>query len=109
MDWQREAPIVTIESPWVRMIAERWRDEAGQQLDYWRVERVPSVIVAALQAGQLLLPRPQFRPGLGRATLDLPGGRLPPGQTPPAAAAAIVARELGLAPQAVRAPRLLNP
>lgn len=106
--WERGETIVTIESPWVRLIAERWRDDAGRQLDYWRVEHAHSVIAAAVQGDRLLLPRPQFRPGLGRATLDLPGGRLPPGQTPPEAAGAIIARELGLPHEAIRAARQLN-
>lgn len=106
--WERGETIVTIESPWVRLIAERWRDEQGRPLDYWRVERVHSVIVAPIQGGRLLLPRPQFRPGLGRATLDLPGGRLPAGQTPLAAATAILARELGLPAGAISTMRPLN-
>lgn len=108
MSWQRGERIVTIESPWVRMIAEQWRDEAGQILDYWRVERVPSLIVAAVHKGQLLIPQPQFRPGLGRPTLDLPGGRWPAGRTAAETATAIVARELGVPPEAVGAFRLLN-
>lgn len=108
-DWERGETIATIESPWVRLIAERWRDDAGRQLDYWRVEHTHAVIVAAVRGDRLLLPRPQFRPGLGQATLDLPGGRLPAAAAPLDAAAAIVARELGLPPGAVRDLRLLNP
>lgn len=106
--WERGETIVTIASPWVRLIAERWRDDAGRPLDYWRVERVPSLIVAAVQAGRLLIPAPQFRPGLGRPTLDLPGGRLAAGQAIPDAAAAIVGRELGLPPGAIAGLRRLN-
>ena len=107
-DWQRGERIVTIESPWMRLIAEWWRDDAGRRLDYWRVEHAHSVIVAPLQGGRLLLPRPQFRPGLGRATLDLPGGRLAAGVAPLDAAVAIVARELGVPPEAIHDPRPLN-
>lgn len=106
--WERGEAIVAIESPWVRVVAERWLDAAGRQLDYWRVEHAHSVVVAAVHRGRLLLPAPQFRPGLGRLTLDLPGGRLPAGRTPPEAAVAIVARELGLDPGAVGGLRQLN-
>ncbi|MCS6880200.1 MAG: NUDIX hydrolase [Oscillochloridaceae bacterium] len=106
--WERGETIVTIESPWVRLIAERWRDDQGRLLDYWRVERAHSVIVAPIQTGRLLLPRPQFRPGLGRPTLDLPGGRLPAGQTPLTAATAILVRELGLPAGAITTMRPLN-
>jgi hypothetical protein len=108
MSWQRGDRIVTIESHWVRVIAEQWRDEAGQQLEYWRVERVPSLIVAAVHNGHLLIPQPQFRPGVGRPTLDLPGGRWPAGRTLTETATAIVTRELGLPPEAVTDLRSLN-
>ncbi len=107
-NWERGERIATVESPWVRLIAERWRDESGRELDYWRVEHVHSVIVAAVQSGQLLLPRQQFRPGLGRATLDLPGGRLPVGASVLDAAVAIVARELGLPQGAISELQYLN-
>jgi hypothetical protein len=107
-DWERGERIATVESPWVRLIAERWCDDAGRELDYWRVEHVHSVIVAVVQGGQLLLPRQQFRPGLRRATLDLPGGRLPTGVSPLDAAIAITARELGLPSAAIGELRQLN-
>ncbi|ABU57345.1 MULTISPECIES: NUDIX domain-containing protein [Roseiflexus] len=106
--WQRTAEIVAITSPWVRMIAERWIDDHGRELDYWRVERVPSVIVIPIWRGQILLPHPQFRPGAGRMTLDLPGGRVPPGATPLDAVAPIVQRELGIPPAAITTLALLN-
>jgi hypothetical protein len=106
--WQRTAEIVAIASPWVRMIAERWIDDHGRELDYWRVERVPSVIVIPLWRGQILLPHPQFRPGAGRMTLDLPGGRVPVGATPLDAAPPIVHRELGIPPESIATLELLN-
>lgn len=108
MIWERLETIVNVESPWVRLVAERWRDEGGRLLDYWRAERAHSVIVPAVRAGRLLVPRPMFRPGVGRPTLDLAGGRLGPGQTPEEAALGILQRELGLPAAAVRALRPLN-
>ncbi|MCL6542331.1 MAG: NUDIX hydrolase [Roseiflexus sp.] len=106
--WQCTAEIVAIASPWVRMVAERWIDDHGRELDYWRVERVPSVIVIPIWRGQILLPHPQFRPGVGRMTLDLPGGRVPSGAAPLDMAPQIVQRELGIAPDAIAALEPLN-
>lgn len=106
--WTRLDTVVTVDSRWVRLVAERWRDEGGQLLDYWRVERAASVIVATRRGDQLLLPRPQFRPGLGRATLDLPGGRQREGQSVLDSAYATIERELGLPGSAVLAARQLN-
>jgi len=71
--------MVTIDSPWVKLLGERWIDDQGQALEYWRVEKAHSVIVLTIRQGNLLLPHAQFRPGAGRATLDFPGGRLPAG------------------------------
>jgi len=99
--WRRMASIVTVESPWVRLIAERWRDEHGADLDYWRVERVPSVIVMPIWRRRILLPHPQFRPGVGRLTLDLPGGRVPSELTPLEATPRILQRELGIAQESI--------
>ncbi len=106
--WQRTAEIVAITSPWVRLIAERWIDDHGRELDYWRVERVPSVIIIPIWRDQILLPQPQFRPGVGRTTLDLPGGRVPSGATPLDVAPQIVQRELGIPPAAIVELALLN-
>ncbi|MGQ9895266.1 MAG: NUDIX hydrolase [Roseiflexus sp.] len=99
--WQRATEIVAITSPWVRLIAERWIDDQGRELDYWRVERVPSVIVIPIWRAQVLLPHPQFRPGVARMTLDLPGGRVPTGATPLDSAPPIIRRELGIPPEAI--------
>jgi hypothetical protein len=88
--------MVTISSPWVTLFGERWSDEHGQQLEYWRVERAHSVIVVPLYRGQILVPHAQFRPGVQKRTVDLPGGRLPDGLTPAEAAPSILARELGI-------------
>jgi hypothetical protein len=106
--WTCTGKIVTIESPWVRLLGEHWVDERGMALDYWRVERAHSVIVMPLWRGQLLLPHPQFRPGVQRPTLDLPGGRLTPGSTPTAAAAALLQKELGLHPNDIATTEALN-
>ncbi len=106
--WQRIAEIVAIASPWVRMVAERWTDDLGRELDYWRVERVPSVIVIPIWRAQVLLPHPQFRPGVGRMTLDLPGGRVPSGTVPLEMAPQIMQRELGIVPETIATLALLN-
>ena len=51
-DWAHSERIVTIESPWVRLIAEWRRGDAGRRLDYWRVEHAHSVSVAPVQGGR---------------------------------------------------------
>lgn len=107
--WERTATVATISSPWVTLHCERWRDAAGAAIEYWRVEHAHSLIVLPLHAGQILLPAPMFRPGLGRPTLDLPGGRLPEAKSPEEAALDILRRELGLDPELVHDLTPLNP
>lgn len=106
--WRRIAEIARVESPWVRLIAERWRDDHEADLDYWRVERVASVIALPIWRERVLLPHPQFRPGINRMTLDLPGGRVPVDLTPVEAIPNILRRELGIAPAAILELRPLN-
>ncbi len=100
---RRENPnsFVEIRSPWLTLIGEHLQDNQGQIIDYWRVEKADSVIILTIQSEQLLLPIPTHRPGLGKKTLDFPGGRVLSGQTPAAAVPKILERELGIIEAAI--------
>ena len=78
------------------MIGERWREGAGRDLDYWRVEKPDSLLVVTVHDGRLIAPVRSFRPGVGRTTLDLAGGRLDDPSTLAQTAQAIVRREFKL-------------
>ncbi|BAU64962.1 hydrolase, NUDIX family [Stanieria sp. NIES-3757] len=95
-DWQILERFVEIRSPWVTLIGEKLQDERQRILNYWRVEKVDSVVIVTIQNGQFLLPNASYRPGLGQVTLDFPGGRVLPQQTPVAAVSDILRRELGI-------------
>jgi ADP-ribose pyrophosphatase len=60
------------------------------------IEHPPSVVIVALDGEELVLVR-QERPGAGGRTLELPSGKLEPGETPHEAAARELAEECGLA------------
>lgn len=107
-DWQRLREIVRIHSDWVTLIAERWLCDKGKELEYWRVEKVDSVIVLPIHRQQLLCVSPTFRPGIQRATLDFPGGRLPAGKRPGELVPLLLERELGLPATAIVHTRPLN-
>lgn len=107
-DWTRENTVTTITSPWVDIYCERWRDENGASLDYWRAERPNSVIILPIHNYQVLLPHPMFRPGVARRTLDFPGGRQPATLSPAEAALSILCRELAVDPIAVHSLVPLN-
>jgi hypothetical protein len=107
-DWQRLSECVRVSSQWVTLIGERWLCDKGKELEYWRVEKADSVIVLPIHAGDILCVAPTFRPGIGRETLDLPGGRLPAGNAPQDIVPFLLQRELGIAPEAIRHTEALN-
>lgn len=94
--WQTLERFVEIRSPWLTLIGEKLKDEQEQILDYWRVEKVDSVVIITIQNGQFVLPKPTYRPGVGQTTLDFPGGRVLPEQTIVDAVSNILRRELGI-------------
>ena len=100
-DWKRLSELVRVGSPWVTLIGERWLCDKGKELEYWRVEKVDSVIVLPLQRNQIFCVAPTYRPGIGRATLDFPGGRLPEGKSPRDIVPFLLQRELGVPQQAI--------
>jgi hypothetical protein len=92
--WQTLHQVATVSSPWLTVYCERLRDDQGQTLDYWRVEKDHSVIVLTIQRNRLIFPKKQYRPGVGKQTLDFAGGRA--SSTPQKSIAGILKRELNL-------------
>lgn len=62
------------------------------------VEHPPSVVIVAVDRDELVCVR-QTRPGSGGATLELPSGKIEPGETAAAAAARELAEECALEAQ----------
>jgi hypothetical protein len=106
--WTKGDRFLDIRSHWLTLIGERYRDDQGRNLEYWRVERADSVIVLPIQANQLILPPKVFRPGVGLLTLDFPGGRMLKGKPPETTAIAVLQRELGVAAEAISFLMALN-
>jgi len=97
--WRVMSEIVTIQSPWLKIIGERLEDDRRQLLDYWRVEKADSAVILTLHRDRLVLPKKAYRVGLAQTTLDFPGGRVPEGGAPDASSVVpkILERELGVA------------
>jgi len=106
-DWSLEDRFLTLSTHWVTLIGERYTDDRGRQLEYYRAERADSVIVVPVQRDSLLLAPRTFRPGIGESALDFPGGRIGNRFTEEAARD-ILARELGLNPDALQDLALMN-
>ena len=96
--WETISQIGSFETPWVRMVGEKIRDNDGKLLDYWRIEKPASVVIVTIHKNKFVLPKQQYRPGIHKTTRDFPGGRLPTqfADNPMEAVHDIVKRELGI-------------
>jgi hypothetical protein len=99
--WKTLDRFLDLRSRWMTLIGEHLETETGEVLEYWRVERADSAIVLPLWQHHLLLPLPMFRPGVGEATLDFPGGRVPTGKTAAEVVSEILSKELGIPAEAI--------
>jgi hypothetical protein len=108
MEWERLDQILDFRTKWLTLLGEKWRDDKGAEVEYWRVEKPDSVIVLPLQGASLLLPRPAFRPGVRSVTIDFPGGRVKGAGATDEAVREILKRELGVEASAVIDMKSLN-
>lgn len=106
--WRVRDRFMDLQTRWFKLIGEHLETDQGALLEYWRVERAHSVIVLPLQADQVVLPEPIYRPGAGQATLDFPGGRWPEQQSIETAARQILQRELAIPAAAITTLTRLN-
>ncbi|WP_013321563.1 NUDIX hydrolase [Gloeothece verrucosa] len=107
-NWKTLSCFIDLDCPWLRLIGEKLENEQGQILDYWRIEKADSVVIITLQNERLLFPRAMYRPGLGKVTLDFPGGRVSEGKSPLEVVPDILQRELGIREEAIIALTPLN-
>lgn len=106
--WRLLSETTRLRSRWLTLIGERWRDARDQEVDYWRVEKADSVIIVPTQAKSILCCQEQFRPGIQRAALDFPGGRLVEGKKPADMVPEILQRELQVPPDTIRSVEAVN-
>jgi hypothetical protein len=107
-EWRCLSPIVTIESEWASFFAEKWQDDDGRLLEYWRVKKNDSVIILPLFGDRFCVPKPSFRVGVNRETVDFPGGRVPEGAPAELAVPGILRKELGVPEDAIIGIKRIN-
>ncbi|MBP0029015.1 hypothetical protein [Roseofilum sp. Guam] len=106
--WKLLKPLVRISSQWMTLIGEQLEDHQGQVLDYWRVEKADSVVIVTIQGDRVILPVPQYRPGVQGITLDFAGGRVRNEGKPLEVVPHILNRELGIGEGDILQIQLLN-
>ena len=106
--WRVRDRFLDLQTRWFTLIGEQLETEQGEPLEYWRIERAHSVIVVPLLAEHVILPEPTYRPGVGQATLDLPGGRWSQTYSLEFTAKQILQRELAVPDAAIVALTRLN-
>ncbi|MEA5580435.1 NUDIX hydrolase [Nodularia harveyana UHCC-0300] len=107
-EWQVKNQFLELRSKWLTVIGEYLKDNQGQILEYWRVEKADSVVVLPIQNNSVILPPPSYRPGVGKLTLDFPGGRVRDGESPEFAVSDILLRELGISEKNISKISALN-
>lgn len=86
--WKRLRSEVLIDTPWLRLRSEAVQMPNGRVLDPFFVEEKPNwVNIAALTPQEELVLVRQYRHGLGRMVLEVPGGCIDPADASPVAAA----------------------
>ena len=106
--WTILKEIARLRTNWVTLVGEEWLCDKGKNLEYWRVEKVDSVIVLPIYKSHFLICKPTFRPGVGRHTIDFPGGRVPNGKAPEDIAPLIIERELGIPAASINSLKTIN-
>lgn len=92
--WRFHGTRTLLRDRWIHLRADAWETAGGRRLDPWyMLEWHDWVHVVALTPDDHLVLVRQFRPGVGAAVLELPGGIMEPGETDPVAAAAREFRE----------------
>jgi hypothetical protein len=107
-EWRLLEEFFRASSRWVTLIGERWKCDKGKDLEYWRVEKVDSVIVLPIYRYSILTVKPVFRPGVGCTTLDFPGGRLLEGKFPVDMVPILLERELSITADYIESVQALN-
>jgi hypothetical protein len=107
-NWKILDQFLKICNPWFTLYGEHLQNENDELLHYWRIEKADSVIILPILNDFFILPHPMYRPGIGEATLDFPGGRIIKDLLPEDAARKILQRELGLASKYITAFEPLN-
>ena len=87
--WRAENSRVLVESPWIRLRAERCVTRRGAVLDpYYLLDYPDWVHVAAFDEEDRVLLVRQYRHGAGEVSLELPGGQMDKDETDPLACGA---------------------
>jgi hypothetical protein len=107
--WTTLGEQLRIETPYATFVVEELEDDAGRRYEWARLEKPDSLLLVIEHDGDILLPPPTYRPGIGRWSLDLPGGRLEGPGGVAGAAGRIVERELGVAADDLLDVELLEP
>ena len=80
--WELKDRFLELRTKWLTIMGESLQDDHGKILEYWRVEKADSVIILPIWNHHLIVPDVSYRPGIGKLTLDFPGGRVSDDQLP---------------------------
>lgn len=97
--WKRTATRLVYENPYVRAYEDILRTPRGARFTSFRLDSPKfAVIVPVSDRGTIVFVR-NYRPAVSVAVLELPGGRVEPGEAPGAAARRELEEETGFRPR----------
>jgi 8-oxo-dGTP pyrophosphatase MutT (NUDIX family) len=99
---------VEIETNWLTLIGEHYKDDTERTIEYWRVEKADSLIVIPTFREKFVIPKKYYRPGINADTYDFPGGRFCAATSATDIARELLKRELGIEHSHVASVHKLN-
>jgi len=106
--WKVLKTFATIKTNWLQLIGESIKDDQGNILEYWRVEKADSLILLPIYKEKIVLLKPLYRPGIGKYTLDFPGGRINREKSLKESAKNILERELNVSANKINKLQQIN-
>lgn len=74
--WQTIDQSIVFDTPWFKIRKQRMVAPSGKELDYYIHDTNDSVICVCISDGNKLLIERQYRPPVGRISVDYPAGRM---------------------------------
>jgi ADP-ribose pyrophosphatase len=94
--WELLGSEPLLDTKWLRVLRNRYRERGREIDDYYVIERSPFVLVVAIDPDDQVLLVRQYRPATEEFYLALPAGYLGPGETPVQAGAREMLEETGV-------------
>lgn len=85
--WKKLAGAIVLDTPWFKIYKDKLVTPQGVQADYYYQDGNDAVVCVCITADGTFILEEQYRPPIGRVSLDYPAGHIDPSDANPEAAA----------------------